>query len=316
LPEDKFQIDKLISDIISGDRYALSRGLTLVESKLSKDRQNIIQLVEACWKTGRKSWRIGVTGSPGVGKSSFIEQLGLRVVNEGKKVAVLSIDPSSLISKGSILGDKTRMEKLSKHVDAFIRPSANRGELGGVQKRSFESIILCEAAGYDVILVETVGIGQAESDIRNIVDMISLLVLPGSGDELQGIKKGILELSDVIIMHKADGNRIAQADRSLKEYINSTHLSSLSKSPHLMKASSLTNEGIEEFWSYCKEFFSDHSVDNRLKQHVYLTRQYVFDMLEEYVHNRFNVKQTSNDKLMQKSPLKCAAEIFESFDLN
>ena len=237
--------------IRAGDRQALARTITLLES--TRDDQNArgqAILEELVPYTGGAQ-RVGITGPPGVGKSTFIEALGLYLVERGHRVAVLAVDPSSPVTGGSILGDKTRMEKLSQHDGAFIRPSPSGGSLGGVAQRTRESMLVCEAAGFDVVLIETVGIGQSEVTVASMVDCFLVLVQPGAGDELQGIKKGILELADSLVVTKADGDFSAAAEHSRSEHALALGLlrpSSASWSPRVLLTSAISGEGIPEVW--------------------------------------------------------------------
>ena len=216
--------DELINGILSGDITALSRSITLVESTSHKHAALANTILLACLPHASNSIRIGITGVPGVGKSTFIETFGKQLTNAGKKVAVLAVDPSSSISKGSILGDKTRMEELVKDTNAFIRPSPSGETLGGVARKTRESIILCEAAGYDFILVETVGVGQSETAVHSMVDFFLLLKIAGAGDELQGIKRGIIEMADAIVINKADGDNLKRAKLARTEFERALHL--------------------------------------------------------------------------------------------
>ncbi len=218
-------VDQMHAKLKGGDRTALSQAITLVESTRSQDHQLADDIVQKCLESSGKSIRIGITGVPGVGKSTFIERFGLEWIEKGHKVAVLAVDPSSAKTGGSILGDKTRMNALSQHEMAFIRPSPSAGSLGGVARKTRESIILCEAAGYDVILIETVGVGQSETTVKRMVDLFMLLLLPGAGDELQGIKRGIMEMADLILLNKSDSGQerkaqlaAAEVKRALKLY--------------------------------------------------------------------------------------------------
>lgn len=208
---------QLYRGIIDGDRTSLSRAITLVESTLPDDFKRADDIVQKCLPHSGKSIRIGITGVPGVGKSTFIESFGLHWIEKGHKVAVLAVDPSSAKTGGSILGDKTRMNALSQHDSAFIRPSPSAGSLGGVARKTRESILLCEAAGYDIILVETVGVGQSEIAVKRMVDLFALLLLPGAGDELQGIKRGIMEMGDLILLNKADSGQERKAELASAE---------------------------------------------------------------------------------------------------
>lgn len=210
-------LSELIEGVKSGNRSDLSRAITLIESTRSSDFPLADQIVQACIPQSGKSIRIGITGVPGVGKSTFIEQFGLAWIAKGHKVAVLAVDPSSAKTGGSILGDKTRMNRLSQDESAFIRPSPSAGSLGGVARKTRESILLCEAAGYDIILVETVGVGQSETSVKRMVDLFTLLLLPGAGDELQGIKRGIMEMADLILVNKADTGQERKAQLAAGE---------------------------------------------------------------------------------------------------
>lgn len=244
--------------INNGDRSILSRAITLIESNLPAHRNLAQDIIEQCLPHSGKSIRIGITGVPGVGKSTFIEAFGVYVTQKlGKKLAVLAIDPSSQRTKGSILGDKTRMETLTNDEMAFIRPSPSAGSLGGVAQKTRESIILCEAAGYEVILVETVGVGQSETAVHGMVDFFLLLMLAGAGDELQGIKRGIMEMADTILINKADGDNKAKAELARREYANALHLFPPTEScwvPKTQTCSAYTKTGIPEVWGTLQEY--------------------------------------------------------------
>lgn len=244
-------LDRMLEGLRSGDRGMLARAITLVESDRPADRQAAARLVEACLPPTVSSLRIGVTGVPGVGKSTFIESLGLKLVQSGRRLAVLAVDPSSDISGGSILGDKTRMAGLAADERAFIRPSPARGVLGGVTGRTRETIVLFEAAGHDTVFVETVGVGQAETAAYGVVDCFLLLLLPGAGDELQGMKRGIVERADLLAVNKADGERGAAARETAADYRRALHLLPPSESgwnPPVIACSGLTGEGLDEVW--------------------------------------------------------------------
>jgi LAO/AO transport system kinase len=235
--------------ILAGDRVILAQAITLVESELPADQALATALIQEVLPYTGGSFRIGITGVPGVGKSSFIEVFGIRQLDAGKKVAVLAVDPSSSLSKGSILGDKTRMEKLALDKRAFIRPSPSRSTLGGVAVKTREAILLCEAAGFDLILVETVGVGQSETAVKSMVDFFLLLLLAGAGDELQGIKKGIVEMADGFLIHKADGDNLDLAAQAKVSYQNAVHLLPPSEKgwiPKLLLGSSLTGLGMQD----------------------------------------------------------------------
>jgi LAO/AO transport system kinase len=234
---------------MGGDRRALARAITLVESSRVEDRAAATKLLDELLPVTGKAARIGISGAPGAGKSTFIEAFGLHLIGEGHRLAVLAVDPSSKRSGGSILGDKTRMEELSRHPVAFVRPSPSGGALGGVARRTREALLVCEAAGFDTILVETVGVGQSETEVDAMVDSFVLLVAPGGGDELQGIKRGITELADVIVVTKADGDLLASARHVAAEYTRALHLLHRKHDewePTVVVCSSVTGEGIED----------------------------------------------------------------------
>ena len=250
--------EQLIAGILSGDFSSLSRAITLCESKKPIDRSLASELIKACLPHSGNSLRIGITGVPGVGKSTFIENFGLHLIEkENKKIAVLAVDPSSEKSGGSILGDKTRMKELSKHPNAYIRPSPSSGALGGVAHHSRESIILCEAAGFNVIIVETVGVGQSETEVRQMTDFFLLLMLAGAGDELQGIKRGIMEMADGIMINKADGENLPRARQASQDYKNALHLFPREKydwETRVGLCSALNKTNLEEAWKMIKEY--------------------------------------------------------------
>ncbi len=263
------------------DRASLARAITLIESTREDHQQEAQALLASILPKTSNSIRIGITGAPGVGKSTFIEALGMHVIGKGHKVAVLAVDPSSARSGGSILGDKTRMSRLSQEENAYIRPSPSSGALGGVARRTREAMLLCEAAGYDVILVETVGVGQSETEVADMVDMFILMLLPGSGDELQGIKKGIVELADLIVVNKADGDLKAQAKRVRSDYAAALRM--LTPHPNLppqagegnitywqpkvITCSALKEEGIDEVWDAVTRFEKSMRESGALARH-------------------------------------------------
>lgn len=248
-----------IQPILAGNRRALAKAITLIESTLDTHRGQAQDLLEDLLPHSGNSLRIGITGVPGVGKSTFIEVFGLYLIEQGKRVAVLAVDPSSPIAGGSILGDKTRMEELSRREEAFIRPTPASGALGGVAQKTRESMILCEAAGYDVILVETVGVGQSEYQVAGMVDFFMVLMLPGGGDELQGIKKGIMELADALVINKADGESESLATMTQRQYISAMSLLRHTSSwePRVMTCSALQGVNIDSIWAMLCEFQSD-----------------------------------------------------------
>lgn len=235
----------------------LSRAITLIESALVSDRQLSEEVLTEILPRSGNSLRVGITGVPGVGKSTFIESFGLDLCDNGHKVAILAVDPSSQKTSGSILGDKTRMEELSHHPNAYIRPSSTGTSLGGVANKTRETMLLCEAAGFDIVLIETVGVGQSETAVKGMVDFFLLLMLAGAGDELQGIKKGIMEMADSLVITKADGQNIAESKRAKIEYQNALHLFPPNNSgwyPKVLTCSAVKNTGLGEVWELIKEF--------------------------------------------------------------
>ncbi|MBK9012942.1 MAG: methylmalonyl Co-A mutase-associated GTPase MeaB [Saprospiraceae bacterium] len=281
-----------VEGILRGDRVVLGRAITLVESSRPEHRELAQQVLEKCLPHTGKSFRLGITGPPGVGKSSFIEAFGSLLVREhGHKLAVLAIDPSSQVSGGSILGDKTRMERLSAEPNAFIRPSPAGNSLGGVTNCTHESMLLCEAAGFDTIFIETVGVGQSETAVAGMVDFFLLLLLPGAGDELQGIKRGIVEMADLIAVNKADGDRIELAKSARQDYAQALHLFPEKESgwqPKAVTCSALTGEGLSEIWQLLLGYQSLTSgngwfEENRKKQ----LATWFASQLEQFAHRFF-----------------------------
>ncbi|MCA0042833.1 methylmalonyl Co-A mutase-associated GTPase MeaB [Celeribacter litoreus] len=246
-------IKELAEQVIAGNRRALARAITLVESARADHREQAIALMEEVGKSGRQALRLGLSGTPGVGKSTFIESFGMMLIKEGLKVAVLAVDPSSSRSGGSILGDKTRMELLSRERNAFIRPSPSQSELGGVARRTREAVALCEAAGYDLILIETVGVGQSETVVSEMSDLFLLLLAPAGGDELQGVKRGIMEMADLILVNKADGDLKPAAQRTCADYAGALRLirkrpQDPTDFPKAMTVSAIEEKGLKEAW--------------------------------------------------------------------
>lgn len=284
-------IQEYFSKITAGNMPALSKAITLVESNLPKHQEMAEELVKICLPYSGKSIRIGITGVPGVGKSTFIEAFGNILTQEGKKVAVLAVDPSSSVNKGSILGDKTRMETLVQNPNVFIRPSASGDNLGGVAKKTRESILLCEAAGFDVILVETVGVGQSETAVHSMVDFFLLLQLAGAGDELQGIKRGIMEMCDAIIINKADGDNVKWSQLAKQNYENALHLYAEKINnwqPKVLTCSAIEKTGIENIWDMIQSYVlltqSNQSFDDkRNNQEEY----WMFETLNQALKDRF-----------------------------
>ena len=294
-PEEYFE------GIRRGDMTILSQAVTLVESNLLADQAIAQKVIELCLPYAGNSIRVGITGVPGAGKSTFIEALGVHLCNKGQKLAVLAIDPSSQRSKGSILGDKTRMESLSVHPNAYIRPSASAGTLGGVARKTRETIILCEAAGYDTIFVETVGVGQSETAVHSMVDFFLLILISGAGDELQGIKRGIMEMADGIAVNKADGDNVMRANRAAAECRNALHLFPLPESGQetkVLTCSALTGFQIDEVW----QMVADHVQAIRDNGYLYKKRaqqdvQMMYDSMDSALKNDFYQNQLVADLL-------------------
>lgn len=256
-----------VTGILQGDRVVLAKAITLMESSLAEDRTLADQVLESILPHTGKSLRVGITGVPGVGKSTFIEAFGIHAIQRNKKVAVLTVDPSSSLTKGSILGDKTRMETLAKSPMAFIRPSATGEALGGIAHRTREALHLCEAAGFDFIIIETVGVGQSETAVKKIVDFFLLLMLAGAGDELQGIKKGIMEMADAVAITKADGDNVQHAREAQAEYQHAFHVMRPDESgwtPKVLTCSSITQDGIHDIWNTLSDF------EKKMKANGYL----------------------------------------------
>ncbi len=278
--------------IMACSNVILSKAITLVESTLDEDQLLAQQLIELILPYTGKSIRIGITGVPGVGKSTFIEAFGNFIIKEkNKKIAILAVDPSSQLTKGSIMGDKTRMDLLSNNQNAFIRPSPSGKTLGGVNKTSRETILLCEAAGYEVILIETVGVGQAEIAVKSMTDFFLLLMLAGAGDELQGIKKGIIEMADLIAITKADGDNIKKARTAKVVYENALHYLSQSItgwSPHVLTCSALQSEGIKQIWEEIEKFIGITNQNGAFnKNRNFQNLQWMYDSVKQNLENNF-----------------------------
>ncbi len=253
----RYTVDDYVNGILSGDKSLLSQAITLIESQLESHQKIAQQLIERCLPHSGRSLRVGITGSPGVGKSTFIENFGLQIIKKGQKIAVLAIDPSSQISGGSILGDKTRMQSLSVENQVFIRPSPAGKTLGGVAQKTRETIILCEAAGFELILVETVGVGQSETLVQSMVDFFMLLLLPNAGDDLQGIKRGVMEMADLVVINKADGDAILSAQLAQRQALNGLHLFPAKTSgwtAQAVLASALQKKGLGEIVEILQQY--------------------------------------------------------------
>lgn len=290
-----------VDGILAGDIVILSKAITLVESALPEHQKMAQEIITACLPYSGNAVRLGITGVPGAGKSTFIEALGMELSRNGHKLAVLAIDPSSQRSKGSILGDKTRMEELSQQRNVYIRPSASAGTLGGVARKTREAIILCEAAGFDTIIVETVGVGQSEIAVYSMVDFFLLVLIGGAGDELQGIKRGIMEMADGIVVNKADGDNVQRANRAMAEVKNAVHLFPLAESGqpvNVMTCSALTHYNVPEVWNMVTEHIenirkSGYLKKKRAKQDV----QTMYDSIEQALRNDFYENSLIKDML-------------------
>ncbi|MCF8378009.1 MAG: methylmalonyl Co-A mutase-associated GTPase MeaB [Bacteroidales bacterium] len=296
-------VDEYFEGIRSGNRNILSQAITLIESSLDSHVELSRSIVSKCLPYSGNSIRIGITGVPGVGKSTFIESFGTYLSSIDRKIAVLAIDPSSNRSGGSILGDKTRMESLSGNKNTYIRPSPSGGSLGGVARKTRESIILCEAAGFDTILIETVGVGQSETAVHSMVDFFLLLMLAGAGDELQGIKRGIMEMADIIAINKADGDNLPKAKIAQTEFRNALHLFPATDSgwiPEVLLCSSIKNTGIKEIWRKIEAYIG-HSSQNgfleerRRNQSVFWLHESIKDNLNAHFYNHKIIKDLLED---------------------
>lgn len=326
-----FSVETYVNGIRAGDRVLLGQAITLIEST-RPDHQDVAQgvineLLSA--QVPSNTLRIGVTGAPGVGKSTFIETLGTRLINLGHKVAVLAVDPTSAISKGSILGDKTRMEHLAASENAFIRPSPAGSTLGGVARKTRETIVLVESAGYDVVFVETVGVGQSETAVHGMTDLFLLLLLPGAGDELQGIKRGIVEMADLLVVNKADGDRIPLANQARAHYLNAVHLlpqKSNGWAPKVLPCSATTQIGLEEIWQAIEAFYhltlqNGFFMENRRQQ----AKKWFEEALQQGLDHLFEQNAAVREHLpsLQKSvldhtisPFAAAKRLLEIFQNN
>ncbi len=294
-------IDEYVNGILDSNISILSRAITLIESSLSQHQEIAQEIITKCLPFSGKSIRIGITGVPGVGKSTFIEALGKYLTSNKHKLAVLAVDPSSKRSGGSILGDKTRMEELSVDNNAFIRPSPSSGTLGGVARKSRETILLCEAAGFDVVFVETVGVGQSETAVQSMVDFFLLLMLSGAGDELQGIKRGIMEMADAIAITKSDGDNKKKAEIAKNEYRNALHMFPLNKSawsPPVSTCSSMTKEGIDKVWKNIIKYFEFTKKNNYFeKKRIEQSKYWMYETIDENLKANFYGDSTIKEEI-------------------
>ena len=319
-------VDELTEGILKGDNTLLARAITLVESTHPDHQQKSYEIIERCLPQAAKSIRIGITGVPGVGKSTFIESFGKAITSRGKKVAVLAVDPSSTVSKGSILGDKTRMPQLANDNNAFIRPSPAGDSLGGVARKTRESIILCEAAGFDIILIETVGVGQSETAVHSMVDFFLLLKLAGAGDELQGIKRGIMEMADVVVINKAEGANLKRALRAKTDFERALHLYPPKENgwtPKVLTCSAIEEVGIAEIWEVIDEFVkltgdNNSFIKNRQEQNKYWFLQTVEQLITQHFYSDPNMQSSLNAftqkvELNQISPFRAAEELLAQY---
>lgn len=322
----QLSVPEIVEGILNGNRIVLSQAITLIESVLPTHQSLAQEIIEKSLPHSGKSIRIGLTGTPGVGKSTFIDNFGKSVLGEGHRLAVLAIDPSSQQTKGSILGDKTRMQYLSNHPDVFIRPSPAGDSLGGVARKTRESIILCEAAGFDVVIVETVGVGQSETAVHSMVDFFLLLLLPNSGDELQGIKRGVMEMADLIAINKADGDALAAAKLAKKQCMNGLHLFPPKPSGWIATAetcSGLHQNGLDKIWTHIKNFQNQTKINgyfdhHRQQQARYWLEESIGQQLKILFYQHSVVKEKFSELEQQViqgviSPFKAATFLMEMF---
>ena len=307
---------ELVEGILKGDITMLSRAVTLVESLVPEHQTMAQEVIEKCLPYSGKSRRIGITGVPGAGKSTSIDVFGLHVLKQGGKLAVLAIDPSSERTKGSILGDKTRMEKLSVHPDAFIRPSPSAGSLGGVARKTRETIVLCEAAGFNNVFVETVGVGQSETAVHSMVDFFLLIQLAGTGDELQGIKRGIMEMADGIVINKADGDNVSRAQLAQAQFKSALQLFPPTASgwkPEVLTYSGYYELGIPEVWSMIDRYFdyvTGNGYFNRRRQEQ--SRYWMYETINEMLRDRF-YRNTEIEKVLPTLEREVLSDRLSSF---
>jgi LAO/AO transport system kinase len=322
----RLSISEYTNGITTGNRMILSRAITLIESNLTEDKDLAQELLESILPYTGKSIRIGITGVPGVGKSTFIETFGKYLTSQNKKIAVLAIDPSSQLTKGSILGDKTRMEELAHEPLAYIRPSPTGASLGGVTYKTRETMLLCEAAGFEVIIIETVGVGQSETYVHGMVDFFLLLMLAGAGDELQGIKKGIMEMADLIAITKADSGNEHQANLAKNEYESALHTfppNGTGWFPQVVTCSATEKVGISEIWEMVekhREMLRNNGkfVENRQNQNLVWMHDFIKQSLEQNFYTNHNVSSTIKDIQNaviegKKLPIQAGLELLSIF---
>lgn len=317
----------LIKELLEKNKTALSRAITIIESTAPKHQQQAKEIIEACLPYASKSIRIGITGVPGVGKSTFIEAIGEHLTQQGKRIAILAIDPSSSVNKGSILGDKTRMENLVKNKDVFIRPSPSGNSLGGVARKTRETIILCEAAGFDTIIIETVGVGQSETAVHSMVDFFLLLKVAGTGDELQGIKRGIIEMADAIVINKVDNEKPnAQTNKAVSDFKNALHLYPMRDNdwqPKVTTCSALHQRNIDGVWNIVSEYLkltkqNGYFNNNRIKQNEFWLLETINQRLLDHFYLDATSKKALSDELtqikkMEASPFDAAERLLKKY---
>jgi LAO/AO transport system kinase len=319
-----YDVQYYIDGLSEGNRFILSQCITLIESKSRIKRQLGLTILDKVYQKNNTTIRIGISGSPGVGKSTFIDYLAQYLIMRHHKVAILAIDPSSKKSKGSILGDKTRMENIGAHESIFIRPTSANFELGGISESTKEAIHLCEGAGYNIVIIETVGVGQSEIAVAGIIDLFCLLVLPGAGDDLQGIKRGITEMADIVVVNKSDGDRILPAGISKKQYAHSLHLlrPKLNEwNPMVFTASSIEKTGVEEIWKGVESFItlgqkSGYFQNNRKEQELsWFTNKFKNMATEYFLKKEIGIEKMRAFKIAiennEKNPFEAINQLFE-----
>ena len=309
----RLSANEYIKGVLAGDRGILSRAITLIESQLDQDKRLAQEVLEKTLPFSGKAIRIGITGVPGVGKSTFIEAFGKNITNQNKKIAVLAIDPTSQRTSGSIMGDKTRMEELAHESLAYIRPSPAGNSLGGVANKTRETILLCEAAGFEVIIVETVGVGQSETVVKGMVDFFLLLMLSGAGDELQGIKRGIMEMADAVVITKSDGDNIQRVKNAQMEYVHALHLYPATQNnwyPPVLTCSALEKTGLAEIWTMITDFFEKMQANgywknNRQEQNL----AWMYAFIQQSLEMQFFDNQVVKDNILSIKEKILAGEL-------